>query len=484
MKKNPLLIERTNANKGKIRHAKRILFLAMSLLFIIGFITTLSATDQIGISIAGGISICLLAPFAAGVKGEGESDADFEARKGKPESDEAYAKRYLRFLESEIKACKDSPELKNELRDLKEKIEKMKGDSELMAKMKEEIGKANAAIEALKESGKIGEDRPQSVAAQLKVWAKQNETAIKHIRLGQKADLTPLTLKLNSPMTPSNTYNLSAYLPQPEFAPGATEIVRVEPTLWNTLKKGRTGAAAYVWVNKKNPEGAAGFIGPGVAKPGVSFEIATEISNAKKIAVSEKCATELLEDIEGMASWIEQEIKYQLDAKLNTELMTGTVSSTVPAGIQTLSVAYSLTTVKTASPNNWDALIAAVAQLRSGNLKGPVTAFVNPIDYANMILTKATSQGQLFVPAQTGVTIVEDNNVAVGFVQVALLDYYKVLIYKDFQITFGWENDDFTKNLVTAIGEMRIHQFFSENHTGAFIYDELADIKAAIDEAP
>ena len=196
----------------------------------------------------------------------------------------------------------------------------------------------------------------------------------------------------------------------------------------------------------------------------------------------EQVATELLQDIDGFASWVEQELTYQLKAKLNTTLMTGTASSTVPAGIQTISSAYTLTTVKTTNPNNWDAIRACVAQLRSGNLEGVVTAFLNPVDYANMVLTKAVSQGQIFMPAETGATIVEDNNIPVGYVQVALLDYYKVLIYKDFSMAFGWENDDFTKNLVTVIAEMRIHQFFSENHTGAFIYDTLDNVKTAITE--
>lgn len=368
-----------------------------------------------------------------------------------------------------------------ELEALKTKLELSVKPEDFEA-VKQEAIKLAGDIAALKEKGNNAESG--SLKTQIKTWIEANKAALTNIKGGQKADLTPLVVKLNSPMTPANTYNSSAYLPKPEFEAGATEIVRVQPTFWDYIKKGRTGSSAYVWVNKKNPSGAAGFIGPGVAKPGISFEIATEISNAKKIAVSEKCATELLEDIEGMASWIEQEISYQLKQKINTTLMTGVSSSTVPAGIQTISVPYSLTTVSTTNPNHWDAVRACVAQLRSGNLQGAVTAFMNPIDYANMVLTKAQSQGQLFVPAETGATIVEDNNVPVGYLQVALLDYYKVLIYKDFALSFGWENDDFTKNLVTTLGEMRIHQYFSENHTGAFIYDTFANIETAITAAP
>ena len=365
-----------------------------------------------------------------------------------------------------------------ELKAVKSELDSLKASSKTEDISKEVIRLATE-LKAVQENG-TKEEKVLPLKGQIKSWLTENAAAIKNIRGGQKADLTPLVVKVASPMTPSNTYNSSAYLPVPEFEVGITDIVRVQPTFWDYLTKGRTSSAAYVWINKKNPLGAAGFIGPGVAKPGVSFEIATEISNAKKIAVSEKCSTELLEDIDGMASWIQQELAYQLKAKMNTTLMTGTSSSTVPAGIQTISTNYSLATVKTTNPNNWDAIKACVAQIRSGNLVGNIIAFMNPIDYANMVMTKAQSQGQLFVPMETGATIVEDNNMPVGFLQVALLDYYKVKIYKDFAVTFGWENDDFTKNLVTSVAEMRIHQYFSENHTGAFIYDELDVIKTAI----
>lgn len=485
MKKNPLFYKRTNSNSLKIAFAKRKLFLSLALYFVFALITTASiATHQTSpkdvlkttvISVA---SFALI-PFVAGVKGEGESDEDFVARKGAAETPEAFVKRYMAYLEKEIKAAKEDPEIKKELKTLKDAIAALKPDTELLNNLKEEVKKTNEAIEGMKEqSKKVNTD---GIKAQVTAWVKKNKALLDNIKSGTKCDLPAMELKLNSPMLPSNTYNGSAYLPIPEFAPGATEIVRVQPTFWDYIKKGRTGSAVYVWVNKKNPEGAAAFIGPGVAKPGISFEIATEISNAKKVAASEKVATELLEDIDGMVSWVEMELRYQLMAKVNTTLMTGVSSATVPAGIQTISVPYSLTTVLTTNPNTWDAIRAAVAQLRSGNLQGPVTAFLNPIDYANMVLTKAISQGQYMNnPPETGAVIVEDNNIPVGFVQIALLDYYKILIYKDFQITFGWENDDFTKNLVTAVAEMRIHQFFSENHTGAFIYDELADIQAAI----
>src|SRR5690606_5459061 len=105
-----------------------------------------------------------------------------------------------------------------------------------------------------------------------------------------------------------------------------------------------------------------GWIGPGVAKPGVSLELASEVSTAKKVAASEKVAMELLEDVEGFTSYIESELRFQVDKETNDVLMSHAGSATIPKGIQACSVAYTLVGVETSNPNYWDALIAIETQ--------------------------------------------------------------------------------------------------------------------------
>lgn len=310
------------------------------------------------------------------------------------------------------------------------------------------------------------------------------------IKGGVKQELPALEIRaVASPMLFSTVNSgASPWIGTVEVEPGINDLVRPRPVFWDYVTKGRTNARTYVWINKSNPQGAAGFIGPGVLKPGISFELVAETSVAKKIAVSAKTSTELLEDIDGMASFIEQELKYQLNIQLNTQLMTGTSSSTNPGGIRTLSGTYTTTTIKTANPNYMDALRAVVGQMRSGWLQGAITIFINSIDAANMDLTKASTSGVYMMPpfvtasGQTiaGAVVVEDNNIPVGYFQAAMLQYYRILIYKDLSIMYGWENDDFTKNLSTVIAEMRLHQFFNDQFTGAFIYDTFANVKTAI----
>lgn len=267
-------------------------------------------------------------------------------------------------------------------------------------------------------------------------------------------------------------------------------MLRAEPTFWDYISKGRSSSPVYTWVNFKNPDGAAAFIGEAVAKPPIDFELDAETSNAKKIADSLKISTELLYDIDGMATMVETELRYKLLDKLNTTLMTGVLSSTVPAGIQTISTTFTQTGLATTNATNQDAIRALRAQLRMGRFpkQFPVTIFMSPIDIANMDMQKATTSGVYMMPPFStadgktiaGCVVVEDDNIPVGYVQAAVLPLFRVLIYQDYTVSYGWEDDDFTKNLVTALGEMRIHAFHSENHAGAFIYDTLANIKTAI----
>lgn len=410
---------------------------------------------------------------------EGQMQAIFDAcEKEKRSRNEDEKKKW-----KELKAQRDA--MDEEIKDLEEQAE---------------INRRTAAgAPPVPPTDPSKKDEPKedlSIRGQVIAWQKRNKDVIERIKSGQKVDLPPIEIRsAASPQTPANTLTNTITVNAgviPQFESGIHDIRRVQPTFWDYLPKGRSSSAAYSWVNKKKDAdtGEAAFIGPGVAKPGISFKLEREVSNAKKIAVSDKLAIELLDDVDGMESYVKNEMTYQLRAKANTTMMTATLSSTVPAGIQTVSTTYSLAGVKTSNPNNFDCIRAAVAQLAVGFFAGlPVTVFINPVDAANMDLTKAISQGQYLMPPFStsdgrrvaGAVIVEDNNVAVGYFQAACLDLFKVLMYKDMTINLGWEMDDFTKNLVTYICEMRLHSFHSENDANAFIYDTFANVKALID---
>jgi len=387
-------------------------------------------------------------------------------------------------------AVREATKMFDTMKDLKEadiaKMKELLGEDEkgvrsILLKQGEAITKLQANITKAEEF--------MSIRSQVAKWQTDNKEAITKIRNGEKAGLPAFEVRTaDSPMTPSTVNNNTITInPASAIRQGAQviDIRRAAPTFWDYLTKGSTNLETYPWVNKKVPaeSGAAAFIGPGVAKPGVSFKFEVEKSNAKKIAVSMKLATELLDDIDGMTSYVQNELEYQLNIELNSKLMTGTLSSTVPAGIQTFSLGFSTSGLNVVNPNNWDCARAVVAQMRAAHIKGQIVIFMNSIDMANMDMDKAISNGNytsLSSRPITGATIVEDDNIPVGYLQAFAPDALKTLIYKAFVMKFGWEDDDFTKNLVTVVAETRLHSFHSDNDAAAFVYDDLADIKSQI----
>lgn len=338
------------------------------------------------------------------------------------------------------------------------------------------------------------DEKTPSLRAQIKRWMDENRSDIDAIKRGEKRDLKPMELRADDPMT-IGTVNSgsSVFLPNAGRAPGGIiDLNRNQPTFWDRLQKGSTRLNPLYWVNKSNKQGNADFIGEGVLKPLASIDLTVETSTAKKVAERMRVSQELLHDVEGFQSMIENELAYEIKKHANDAVLTATASSTDPAGVTTLASAFSLTTIEAgANPTYADAIRAAIAQLQSLNFNDNIVAFINPIDAANMDVTKSQGTGNdgqyMFPPFATqgglnisGVPVVVDNNIAVGFLLIGDMTKYKLLMVEQFKIMWGLDMDDFSKNLITVIGEMRFHQYFSENHTGAFIYDSFADIVAAI----
>ena len=330
--------------------------------------------------------------------------------------------------------------------------------------------------------------KAMDVRSQVAAWMESNKKQIEGVRDGVRADLPQLQIRAAATMLESTNLGGSAYLPRPGVQPGVIDLVRTQPTFWDRLTKGRTNLNPYIWVNKTNKQGNAAFIGEGVLKPLASFELSTESSVPKKVAERMKASTELLYDVDGMTSMIENELRFEVMVAANAAVLTGTASATNPKGVTKYASLFTLTTLDpVVAANNADAIRAAKAQLASLNFNGPITAYANPIDIANMELAKSTEGVYVIPPFVTsdgtrigGVTVIEDNNIAVGYLLIGDMSKYKVLMYQDFFVQWGWENDDFSKNLVTVIGEMRFHQWVSANHAGAFIYDTFANIKTAL----
>jgi len=357
----------------------------------------------------------------------------------------------------------------------------------------EEVDRRSAKPVGQKAAGQESKPAEQAMdlRSQIQAWKDANQETIDLVRTKTEHRAIPaLEIRAVADLTLAKlNAGGSAFLPNAGVLPGVIDLVRTQPTFWNRLTKLRTGLNPLVWVNKVNKEGAANFIGEGVLKPQVSFELETETSVPKKVAERIRVSTEMLNDVPSMESLIRNEMTYEIEKHANDAVLTATLSSTDPAGITTLASGFTLTSIEAGTlPSYADAIRAAIAQLQSLNFTDNITAFINPIDAANMDLSKSSDDGHYLLPPfvsqngmlVAGVPVIVDNNIAVGNLLIGDMTKYKIYMYENLTVRFGLDGNDFSENMVTVIAEMRFHQTFSGNHTGAFIYDTFADIIAAI----
>ncbi len=363
------------------------------------------------------------------------------------------------------------------------------------------LKKQGTIINELKELGKPGDSRVKSIRDQLKEFHEKNADKLQAfisgeaknfgaiIDPGTKAMHGGIVIKAAVTMGVVTSSNGSIFTPGVEVMPGLVDLNRNRPFLEQYANTAGTSRARIVWTEKFNPQGQAGWLAEGGVKPLISFEWKEYESYAKKVAAKIKVSTEALQDVDWLAAEIETELQYQVDIAVDAGLLSGTGDGTSGAtqlkGLTEYAPGYVLTNIVTTDANDYDAIRAAYTQPQSLNFL-PSHVFINPIDAANMDLVKDDNGRPLVKEYRDSnnrifrLQPVETNQIPVGSFLLGDMSRFKVRNYQPFAVYYGWVNDDFEKNLVTIIGERRLHDFVATNDLGAFVYDTFANVKTAI----
>lgn len=284
--------------------------------------------------------------------------------------------------------------------------------------------------------------------------------------------------------TAYTTAGTAITMSQPEFIPGLNNVARNKPFIFPLMNVKPTSSANIVYVEKYNPQGAAAWVGEGVAAPKVSFDIQVSNSRAKMVDAYIHVSSQMLDDIDYIAAAIEEELLYQIAISVDTFILQGDGTGDNLKGIKAFAPAYSLTTLTTTSPNNCDAILAAATQIVVDNF-APDIAVMNPIDFAQTKLLKGSTGYYIVNPNNqdstwAGIRVVQSNQVPVGYIMVMDSSKTNIHPYQNFTLSYGMINDDFIKNLVVIKGVQRMHSYIKVNDINAFVYDTLANIKTAI----
>jgi len=292
----------------------------------------------------------------------------------------------------------------------------------------------------------------------------------------KKSDWINLEIKAAATMLISSNYTGTYALT--DWDPGFARIQRRQPYLRQLVTVRPTSGMYVAWAEQANPDGTPAWTAEGALKSQIDFDIVERSQKVEKLTAFIKISKEMLADIPFMNAEIRQELIELINLKLDADLLSGSGTSPVIKGILNFAIptfAVPSGVALLTAPNRYDVIKVAVTQIMVANFM-PDYIIVNPVDAANMELVKDTQGRYLLPPFSTtngteiaGVRVVANNGVPAGTFLVGDFKRDVLAMREELNISIGYENDDFTKNLVTVLAELRAVNYIKTNYLNAFV---------------
>lgn len=375
----------------------------------------------------------------------------------------------IKELGTKIDAMKNESVTKAELIEVMSKIADLQAKGNDVDALKANIEEVAIKVLELQTKG-AANNVPESLETLLK--EKQDELKAMKEKSGASVQIV-----LKAPGTMALSTNVTGQNPQAERETGITRIVRRNPFILDLVNVGTIMSNVWEWVEQKNLDGGAAMTAEGAAKSQADFDLFIASANVKKVTAYIKVTKEMLDDVELMRSEIDQELRELINLKIDDQLLNGTGATVNLSGINQTATAWAAgafaLTIPT--PNVFDVIRTAINQVRV-NLFEPNYIVMHPTDVTKMDLAKA-SDGHYVLPpfisndgtTVSGIRVVSNTGIVVGNFLVGDFTKYGVRFKEGLTINVGYENDDFTKNLVTILAEARLVGRVKSNHYGAFV---------------
>lgn len=349
--------------------------------------------------------------------------------------------------------------------------------------------------ESLKEvESNFNHNTNKSFKEQISEQLKSQANALKELVGNQNGKDVILSLKVPATQTTGNvtlpvatpasyTYqDMDSVIPKPDLI----------PFVQNFTDNAQTNRPSLAYVDEVGQEGDAAFIGEGIVKPLFDVDYEIRYSEAKKVAGKVKVSMEALNDIPFMAAEIDRKLRQRHDIIKQDGILNGDGNGANLNGIVTRASAFAAGGLALAIDNaqNYDVIVATYNQIlitSDGNYI-PNAIFINPTDATLMKLTKDVDDNYIMPPfvsedgeVVNNVRVVQNTKIPLGYFLMGDFTKAHVREYEPFSIRIGYTGDDFEKNLVTLLGESRLHLWISSNEEAAFVYDQFSVAKTALE---
>lgn len=306
------------------------------------------------------------------------------------------------------------------------------------------------------------------------------KTTIKAAALMTTADVLPNVAGGFSPLFGNYIDYEIGHLPLPNMIFMGLVTVRNAP-----------GTETIWFSDRVNVQGDAAFIAEGTLKPLVSAQWQTTSKPMKEVALRWKQSKRLMAHAPSVIIDFAERANEFMEQKFDDEILEGVESGTDFDGLQANGTAF---IVPGALANYYpfasiyDVIMACASQIRIANFKGDITASLNTVWQAKMQGVKNTLGDYIIPPFVTkdGLNVGEvkvtfSNKVDEADIVVGVLKNFNLVIAENVSYDEGYENDDFSKNLVSKKLEAFAGSYVKLSNAGSIIYDQIATILTAIE---
>lgn len=259
--------------------------------------------------------------------------------------------------------------------------------------------------------------------------------------------------------------------------PGVQALPQRRMTVRDLLAPGRMDGNTIEYVQETGFTNAAAPVAEGASKPQSDIKLAEKTTTAKVIAHHMKVSRQALSDVSQLQSMIDQRLRFGLAFAEENQLLNGNGTGQNLSGLILNSTGYAAAFTP-AAETVIDKM--RLAMLQAALAEYPATGHVmHPIDWARVELVKDANEAYVIgnpqgtvQPTLWGLPVVATQAIGVDkFLTGAFQLGAQIFDRWDASVETGYENDDFTKNLVTVLAEERLA--LAVYRPEAFIYGDL-----------
>lgn len=360
---------------------------------------------------------------------------------------------------------------------------------------KAEVAEMKETIAQLKESQTAPALGMDAIAMQLNKFIADNFEQIKGLAKAGSGTVEFVPKVVADVTTANGTNTAPPAITGTQQAPISNINLRDIPVLGLTTNV-TTSLAAYPYTEAKPKDGDYTFLSEGGTKTQMDFTWETNYAKPVKAAAWIRLTEESVKDVAGLQSVANNLLLKKHNLKKSRGILFGDGNAPNPKGATVYGRVFSAgnLALSVESPNFMDVINAAITDIATTHNYEDETPYmanlvmINPVDfYIHLVSAKDGFARPLYPQASLfnrvvigGVTIMPEESIPAGKIFVADMGAYNTTNYVPYSVRIGWVNDDFIKNQFVILGESRFHAFVKKLDEQAFIYDDIATIKAAI----